>query len=78
MLLVVIMLLETQSHALVTLTGLPVAVRQVEISYGEGSACALRVQRSQGWPPQHHGRAHPSLRAVNLWASPAPCSSAVC
>lgn len=38
MLLVVLMLLEAQGHTLVTLTGLPVAVRLVEISYGEGSA----------------------------------------
>lgn len=44
MLLIVRLPLEAQSHALVALAGLPVAVRLVAVSYGEGSSCTLKVQ----------------------------------
>lgn len=61
MLLIVLLPLEAQSHALVALTGLPVAVRLVEISYGEGSACTLRVQWSRASCASIPGRPTPGL-----------------
>lgn len=72
-LLVVHPLLETQGHALVTLAGLPVTGRLVEISCGEGSACTLRVQGPEGQLDQHRPRAHPRPVSPAALGWPAAC-----